>query len=59
MREFKEKTKYHDFHMTHDQIAQYFNTSRANAGQLEKQALANFKKELEKRGLKMSDLLWR
>jgi transcriptional regulator len=59
MREFKEKTSYHDYHMTQDQIAQYFNTSRANAGQLEKQALANFKKELEKRGLKMSDLLWR
>ena len=60
MRKVEEKTAYHDFNMTHDQISQYFeSTSRASIGQLEKQALKNFKAELDKRGIKMSDLLWR
>ena len=60
MRKVEEKTAYHDFNMTHDQISQYFeSTSRASIGQLEKQALNNFRKELEKRGITMNDLLWR
>lgn len=55
-----EKTPYHEFNMTHEQIAQYFPcNSRASIGQIEKQALANFKKELDKRGIKLTDLLWR
>jgi DNA-directed RNA polymerase sigma subunit (sigma70/sigma32) len=45
--------------MTHEQIGEYFNASRANIGQIEKQALQNFKKELDKRGIKLTDLLWR
>lgn len=53
----KEKTPYKEFHMTHQQIGDYFNISRAAAGQLEIQALENFRKELEKRGYKMEDLI--
>ena len=59
MRKVEEKTPYHDFNMTHEQIGEYFNTSRANAGQIERQAMASFKRELEKRGIKLTDLLWR
>jgi len=60
MRKIEEKTSYLDYNMTHDQISQYFeSTSRASIGQLEKQALNNFRKELEKRGIKINDLLWR
>ena len=58
-RQVVEKTAYHEFNMTHEQIGQYFNASRANIGQIEKQALENFKKELDKRGIKLTDLLWR
>lgn len=60
MRKIEEKTPYTDFNMTHEEIAKYYNSaSRASIGQLEKQALKNFKAELDKRGIKMSDLLWR
>lgn len=59
-RKIEEKTPYNEFNMTHEQIAEYFNsTSRASIGQLEKQALKNFKAELDKRGIKLTDLLWR
>jgi len=54
----QKKTPYHDFHMTHQQIADAFgNISRSAASQLEAQALQNFRKELEKRGIKMEDLI--
>ena len=53
----KEKTPYHEFHMTHEKIGEYFGISRAAAGQLEYEALKNFRKELEKRGIKMEDVL--
>ena len=60
MRKIEEKTSYLDYNMTHDQISKYYaSSSRASIGQLEKQALKNFKAELDKRGIKMSDLLWR
>jgi DNA-directed RNA polymerase sigma subunit (sigma70/sigma32) len=60
MRKVEEKNSYHDFNMTHEQIAKYFNSaSRASIGQLEKQALRNFRIELEKRGITLNDLLWR
>jgi DNA-directed RNA polymerase specialized sigma subunit len=52
-----QKTPYHDFHMTQEQIGDYFGISRAAAGHLETQALQNFRKELEKRGIKMEDLM--
>jgi DNA-directed RNA polymerase specialized sigma subunit len=52
-----QKTPYHDFNMTHEKIGEYFGISRAAAGQLEVEALKNFRKELEKRGIKMEDLL--
>jgi DNA-directed RNA polymerase specialized sigma subunit len=52
------KTPYHEFHMTHQQIADAFgNISRSAASQIEVQALKNFRKELEKRGIKMEDLI--
>ena len=52
------KTPYHEFNMTHQQIADALgNISRSAASQLEAQALKNFRKELEKRGIKMEDLM--
>lgn len=55
-----EKTPYHEFNMTHEQIAEYFpSNSRASIGQIEKQALEKCRKEFEKRGINMNDLLWR
>lgn len=60
MRKVEEKTAYHDFNMTHEDIAKYYHSaSRASICQLEKQALKNFKAELDKRGIKFSDLVWR
>ena len=52
-----QKTPYHEFHMTQEQIGEFFGISRAAAGQLEIQALQSFRKELEKRGIKMEDLM--
>lgn len=58
MRAVKEKTPYQEFHMTHQAIADAFgDISRAGIGQVEIQAMRNFRKELEKRGYKMEDLI--
>ena len=52
-----EKIPYDDYNVTQQQVADYFNTSRANAGSIEKRAMEKFKKEFEKRGYKLDDLL--
>lgn len=54
-----EKTPYDSFNVTQQQVADFLGTSRAQAGSIEKRAMEKFKKELEKRGIKLNDLLWR
>lgn len=52
-----EKTKYDEYFMTQQQVADALGTSRANIGSMEARAIAKLKKELEKRGYKMEDLI--
>lgn len=56
---YVEKGSYSEYAATHEEIGYGFGISRATAGVIEKQAMANFKKELEKRGISLNDLLWR
>ena len=60
MRKIEPRKPYTDFNMTHEQMAEYFvSSSRASICQEEKLALQKFKAELDKRGIKITDLLWR
>lgn len=57
---YEEKGAYSEYAMTHEQIgAAMGGISRATVGVYEKNALAKFKRELERRGIKYSDLVWR
>jgi DNA-directed RNA polymerase specialized sigma subunit len=45
------------YRMTHAEIAQVIGVSRGMVNHIEKQAMAKIKKALEKRGLKLEDIL--
>ena len=52
-----EKTKYDEYFMTQQQVADAIGTSRANVGSIEVRAIAKLKAELAKRGYKMEDFI--
>jgi len=52
-----EKAKGDFYYMTQQEVADAIGTSRPNVGSIEARALAKLKKELEKRGYKMEDLI--
>lgn len=52
-----EKTKYDEYFMTQQQVADALGTSRANVGSIEVRAIAKLRNELAKRGYKMEDLI--
>ena len=54
-----EKSKYDDYHMTQQEVAEVLGMSRAHVGSVEIRAKQKLKIELEKRGFKLDDLLWR
>jgi DNA-directed RNA polymerase specialized sigma subunit len=54
-----EKTPYDEFDMTQQEVADHLGIERSYAGCIEQRAKAKFKAELEKRGYKLEDLLWR
>jgi hypothetical protein len=54
-----EKTPYDEFNMTQQEVADHLGIDRSYAGCIEKRAREKFKAELEKRGYKLEDLLWR
>jgi transcriptional regulator len=55
----REKMKYEDFNMTQQEVADTLGMSRAHVGAMEIRAKEKVRKELEKRGFRLEDLLWR
>jgi len=51
--------KYEDFNMTQQEVADRLGMSRAHVGSVEIRAKEKVRKELEKRGFRLEDLLWR
>jgi DNA-directed RNA polymerase specialized sigma subunit len=54
-----EKSSYDEYDMTQQEVADVLGMSRAHVGSLETRAKQKLKAALEKRGFKLTDLLWR
>jgi transcriptional regulator len=52
-----EKGSYDDYHMTQQKVADVLGMSRAHVGSIEIRAKQKIKSELEKRGIKLDDLI--
>jgi|APCry1669188970_1035186.scaffolds.fasta_scaffold92729_2 DNA-directed RNA polymerase specialized sigma subunit len=52
-----EKSKYDEYHMTQQEVADALGIKRSYVGCIETRAKAKLKIELEKRGLKLDDLI--
>jgi len=54
-----QKTDYDQYDMTQQEVAEVLGMSRAHVGSIETRAKQKIKAALEKRGLKLNDLIWR
>jgi DNA-directed RNA polymerase specialized sigma subunit len=54
-----QKSEYDQYDMTQQEVAEVLGMSRAHVGSIEIRAKQKLKAALEKRGLKLTDLVWR
>lgn len=54
-----EKTKYDDYNMTQQEVADALGIERSYVGQIETRAKEKMRMLLEQRGIQLNDLVWR
>jgi len=54
-----QKSEYDQYDLTQQEVADVLGMSRAHVGSIETRAKQKLKAALEKRGLKLNDLIWR